>query len=115
MPWDDSPHAGFSSHEPWLPAYPDPDLSVAAQRDDPASTLSLYRRLLALRREHGWAQGHVRDLSATDDELSYERVVGDRRYRVIARFTAARDPAGPALLTSRRDGESGPEAVVIAL
>ena len=37
--------------EPWLPFAPDhARVNVAAQRDDPGSLLSLYRRLLALRR-----------------------------------------------------------------
>jgi alpha-glucosidase len=41
---------GFSAAEPWLP-YGDRTISVAAQQDDPASLLSLYRRLLRRRRE----------------------------------------------------------------
>ena len=47
MQWGDR---GFSAAEPWLP-YGDERISVAAQRDDPASLLSLYRRLLRARRE----------------------------------------------------------------
>jgi alpha-glucosidase len=39
----------FSAGEPWLP-YGDETVSVDAQRDDPASLLSLYRRLLRARR-----------------------------------------------------------------
>jgi alpha-glucosidase len=115
MPWDDSPHTGFSVHRPWLPCYPDAALSVAAQREDPASTFSLYRRLLALRREHGWAEGDVGELAATDEQLSYERVAGGRRYRVVAQFAGAHERAGSILLTSGHGSESGPEAVVTAL
>src|SRR5262249_49108073 len=44
----------FSEVEPWLP-YGDPSVSVDAQRDDPASLLSLYRRLLRVRREFALA------------------------------------------------------------
>src|SRR5580765_1311857 len=55
MQWDDSPNAGFSSADPsrlYLPIDPDPDRpTVAAQQDDPASTLNLLRRLIALRKE----------------------------------------------------------------
>ncbi|HEY8580474.1 MAG TPA: alpha-amylase family glycosyl hydrolase [Beijerinckiaceae bacterium] len=53
MQWDDGPHAGFSTVAPWLPLSDD-----AAQRNvarlslDPLSILNLYRRLIALRREH---------------------------------------------------------------
>ncbi|MBN2971827.1 DUF3459 domain-containing protein [Roseomonas aeriglobus] len=51
MPWSAAAFAGFSTTEPWLPLNPDwPTRNVAAQSDDPTSMLSLYRRLLALRR-----------------------------------------------------------------
>jgi maltose alpha-D-glucosyltransferase/alpha-amylase len=54
MQWDDGPNAGFSTAEPsrlYLPIDPDPDRpTVAAQEGDPASTLTLVRRLVALRR-----------------------------------------------------------------
>lgn len=52
MPWDSGTHAGFSTGEaPWLPVHPDsPLVNVAAQREDPGSVLSSYRRMLVLRR-----------------------------------------------------------------
>ena len=52
MPWTrHDPNAGFSTAEPWLPMVADAaELSVEAQRDDPASMLALHRRLLAVRR-----------------------------------------------------------------
>ncbi len=54
MQWDDSPNAGFSTADPerlYLPIDPDPGRpTVAAQREDPASTLNLVRRLIALRK-----------------------------------------------------------------
>jgi alpha-glucosidase len=50
MQWDGGPGAGFTNGaEPWLP-FAD-DRSVAAQREDPGSTLHLVRDLIALRRE----------------------------------------------------------------
>ncbi|MDH3680100.1 MAG: glycoside hydrolase family 13 protein [Acidimicrobiia bacterium] len=55
LPWDRSkPAAGFGSAPAWLPQ-PEGwgELSVAAQREDPDSTLQLYRAALALRRRHG--------------------------------------------------------------
>ena len=53
MQWDDSPNAGFSAGEPWLPLHPDhPQRHVAAQREDPSSVLSTYRDLIALRKRH---------------------------------------------------------------
>ena len=50
MQWTGEPGAGFTNGaEPWLP-FAD-DRSVAAQREDPSSTLHLVRDLIALRRE----------------------------------------------------------------
>jgi alpha-glucosidase len=51
MQWDASPTGGFTTGDPWLPPI-DPDKrNVAGQRDDPGSTLSLVRELIALRPE----------------------------------------------------------------
>jgi alpha-glucosidase len=51
MQWEPGPLGGFTTGEPWL-APVDPDVRNAAdQRRDPASVLSLYRQLIALRRE----------------------------------------------------------------
>ncbi len=56
LPWEGgAPPYGFSSAPPGACWFPQPDdwgpLTVAAQRDDPDSTLALYRRALRLRRE----------------------------------------------------------------
>jgi alpha-glucosidase len=53
MQWDGSPSGGFSTGEPWLPPVDPAKTSVEAQREDPRSTLSLVRDLLALRRVLG--------------------------------------------------------------
>ena len=52
MQWSDDACGDFAPEgtEPWLPVGDAARRSVAAQRDDPASTLSLVRELLALRR-----------------------------------------------------------------
>ncbi len=51
MQWDASPNAGFTTGTPWLPVADDyTTTNVEAQRDDPASMLSLVRRLISLRR-----------------------------------------------------------------
>jgi oligo-1,6-glucosidase len=50
--WDDSPHAGFTTGEPWIEVNPNHrDINAAAQDDDPTSVLAHYRRLITLR--HG--------------------------------------------------------------
>jgi alpha-glucosidase len=52
MQWDASPSAGFTAEgvTPWLPFGDNDRRNVAAQREDPGSTLHLCRDLLALRR-----------------------------------------------------------------
>ncbi|WP_203720570.1 alpha-amylase family glycosyl hydrolase [Paractinoplanes brasiliensis] len=54
MQWDDGVNAGFSTADPsrlYLPIDPDPDRpTVAAQENDPDSTLAFVRKLIALRR-----------------------------------------------------------------
>ncbi len=53
MQWDASPNGGFTTGDPWLPAVEPERVNVEAQRDDPRSTLTLVRDLLALRRVLG--------------------------------------------------------------
>lgn len=51
MQWDSDENAGFSDGNPWLSVAPDfHNRNVAAEMNDPASMLNLYRRLLAERR-----------------------------------------------------------------
>jgi alpha-glucosidase len=73
MPWDDSPGGGFTGPgvTPWLPIG-DQSRSVTGQRDDPDSTLSLSRRLLALRRaELGRGLADFENLAVTEGVWSY--------------------------------------------
>ncbi len=50
--WDDSPHAGFTTGEPWLAVNPNyRELNAAAQQGDPHSVLAHYRALIALRHD----------------------------------------------------------------
>jgi alpha-glucosidase len=74
MQWDAS-GSFTTAPEPWLPFAPDHErVNVAAQRDDPQSLLSLYRRLLALRRsEPGLRAGAYRTISADGGILRFAR------------------------------------------
>ncbi|ADG74058.1 alpha amylase catalytic region [Cellulomonas flavigena DSM 20109] len=48
--WDASPHAGFTTGEPWLPVNPNHrSVNAAAERADRASVFHHYRRLIAMR------------------------------------------------------------------
>ena len=135
MQWDDGPHAGFSTNEPWLPLSEGyRQENVKAQRDDPASVLSLYRRLLALRRaEPALHAGTYAPVPVEGDLIAYLREAGDKRFLVVlnlgeqaAGFHPEQLPfAGHIVLGTdyRREGEevqdevklAGNEGVVIAL
>jgi len=57
MQWDDSPHAGFSSAQPWLPVHANyHDRNVEDQLADPHSLLNLTRNMIELRRSNSALQ-----------------------------------------------------------
>jgi alpha-glucosidase len=84
MQWDAGENAGFSEAEPWLPVADNyAVVNVAAERRDPHSFLSLYRRLLQLRREHrALTVGDYEPLTAEGDLLAYRRRLGDEQLLV---------------------------------
>jgi len=75
MQWCARPKAGFTTGEPWLPIAEDfGDINVEKQRDDPASMLSFYQRLLALRRgEPALEVGRFEPMDADGDVLAFIR------------------------------------------
>ena len=91
MPWDSTPGCGFTAGNPWLPlGNRNLAHSVAAQRDDPGSMLTLYRRLLDLRRaERALAGGSYRPVPALDGVLAYRRQHADRELLVALNLEAA--------------------------
>jgi len=88
MQWDDTPHAGFSSAQPWLPVAADHGtVNVARQRVDPRSMLNLYRRLIELRRRNpALAVGAYRAMPGAGELLSYSRVAPGQRIAVALNF-----------------------------
>jgi alpha-glucosidase len=127
MPWDDGDGAGFTTGTPWLPLNPDHRTrNVAVQSGDPASMLSLYRDLLALRRDHpALSIGSIGGIAGEDDVLRFVREGGGERF-VIAlnlsdeerRFTLPDDIDMPQLILStvadwRTGGEDGDGRTVL--
>lgn len=118
MQWDDSPQAGFSTAEPWLPLAEDwATRNVESQRADPASMLTLYRRLLALRRDHAaLAVGGYRAVPLGGGEVfAYERFADEAVLRVFLNFGAAPQDlplpeGGWTVLLSTRAGRTGEAA-----
>jgi alpha-glucosidase len=95
MPWDASPHAGFTTGTPWLPLNADwPRRNVAAEAEDAGSMLALHRDLLRLRRAHGaLAIGDVRLIEAEGDVLGYERTHDGERIVVVLNLGDAEQQA----------------------
>jgi len=85
MQWDTSPHAGFGDHESWLPIAADAaQINVAVEDRDPGSILSLYRRLLELRRQHAALSiGGYQAVAARGAVLAYVRHTHDERLLVV--------------------------------
>jgi alpha-glucosidase len=91
MPWDTSRNAGFTRPHafPWLPVSLTENGNVAAQQADPASMLSLVRKLLCLRQEHNaLTVGSLRLLpSGSGDVLAYMREHSGQRILIVLNLT----------------------------
>lgn len=87
MQWDDGPHAGFSSGQPWIEVNPNKDV-VNAQRqlDDPLSLYAWYKNLIRLRHELPvLAEGTFMEIVTGDPLLiCYERRLNNTVLTVIA-------------------------------
>jgi alpha-glucosidase len=85
MPWDSSRNAGFTKGKPWLPLGDYRKQNAAAEAKDPHSMLSLYRRLLELRRkEPALSLGSWKLEKAERDVLAYRR----GEFLVLLNFSA---------------------------
>jgi alpha-glucosidase len=117
MLWVDAPNAGFTTPDatPWLPLLADwKTLNAATQSRDTRSMLTLYRRLLALRRQHDTLHaGAIADVAAEGSVLRFRRVAlpeGESTdFQVLLNLgteVAAVDCApGTIVLTTLLDGE----------
>jgi alpha-glucosidase len=95
MQWDGTPRGGFSAAEPWLPVVDAAQRSVAGQREDPASLLSLWRELIALRPRLGPG---LRLLEREPGAIAFER--GDVVVTVNAGHEPVAAPRGEVLLAT---------------
>jgi oligo-1,6-glucosidase/alpha-glucosidase len=121
MPWHGGAHAGFSppaASGTWLPVHPQSAiLNVEAQRQDPASVLGAYRRMLSLRRSsRALSGGRLELIEPRGDRrcvLAYSRIhedeAGVEAARVFLNFSARdvpldlRDFGGGRLRSSLTD------------
>jgi len=99
MPWSASAaNLGFSEGTPWLPAAPEhADLTVESQDRDPLSTLTLSRRLLALRNDHPVLKlGEIAFRDAPGPLAVFERRLGDDAILCVFNLGPDSPPADPA-------------------
>jgi alpha-glucosidase len=85
MQWNGEECAGFTTGKPWLPITElSKTIHVAAERDDPKSILTLYRRLIELRRvEPALSVGEFAPLPANGDLVAYVRKTAERRLLIV--------------------------------
>ena len=91
MQWDASPTGGFTTGEPWLPLVDPAATNVEAQRDDPGSLLSLYRQLIAARRESAALGGgeHRSIFGLPEGAIAYLREAPQERVLVAMNLGSA--------------------------
>jgi alpha-amylase len=91
MRWTADDGGGFTTGTPWQPpSTTDPAISVEAQRDDPGSLLSYYRRMIALRQETpALARGTTSVIASLPGTvLGFWREAEDARVLVVANLGA---------------------------
>jgi len=104
MQWDASEHAGFSAATPWLPLSDDyQQQNVANLIAAEPSILSLYRALIALRKQlPALSRGDYQPLAAEGELLLYRRVVQGQSILIALNLGAA-----PIAATSDEFGLDG--------
>ena len=85
MQWSGDKHAGFTAGKPWLPIADDyQTVNVSLAQSQPTSILTLYHRLIELRRtEPTLSVGEFAPLPGDDDLMAYIRKTDERRLLVV--------------------------------
>jgi len=88
MQWTGGYCAGFTTGSPWLPLPEDYKIvNAATLRGQPNSILTLYHRLIGLRRaEPALAVGAFASLPVVDGVMAYVRKSGERRLLIVLNF-----------------------------
>ena len=125
MQWTDAPNAGFTPTQPWLPVSDDyPVTNVQAEDSDPKSLLTLYRKLLQLRRNHpALVEGSYEPVTQSGDLLIYIRRSPVRNLLVALNLGSAPFDLllgslrvrGRIILSTHLDRDAGPILTDVAL
>jgi alpha-glucosidase len=112
MQWDGGLHAGFSTSEPWLPLADDfYRRNVKALAEDAHSILTLYKRVIELRRRHrALSIGHYAQIMCQGQVLAFERFDATERLLVALNLShekVALPLAGGTLLLSTHLDRAG--------
>lgn len=94
MQWNATSNAGFCAEgvEPWLPIHKNYEAgNVATESEDPESSITLYRRLLSLRRqERALSLGSYKTVFTGGDLFAYRREHEDRNFLIILNLGSGR-------------------------
>jgi oligo-1,6-glucosidase len=106
--WDNSVNGGFSSGQPWMRVHDDyEEINAAKQEKDENSVLSLYKRMLRLRKEHKdvfvYGTFELVDVE-NENTFVYKKRYEDQTALITLNFTTESQPLpdtyGMKLLTS---------------
>ena len=91
MQWDDSPHGGFTTGEPWLQVNPNYEtINAKAELSDAEGIFHYYRKMLQLRKQHPvLIYGSYEDLLPDHEQLFvYRRELEGESVTVLLNFSA---------------------------
>jgi oligo-1,6-glucosidase len=119
MQWSADENAGFTDGDPWIGVNPNYEtVNVEAERDDPDSVFTYYRRLVALREDHDVVvYGDYTPYLQDDEQVwVYTRTLGDETLLVTLNFSGEAadfevpssvvEDADPTLLLGNYEAES---------
>ncbi|HMO37805.1 MAG TPA: alpha-glucosidase [Saprospiraceae bacterium] len=92
MQWDDSPHAGFTTGQPWLKVNPNhTEINVIKDQAAPHSIFRYYQEILQLRKAHSTlVYGDYEDLNPDSEYIYYyRRYDANGEFYIILNFSSS--------------------------
>lgn len=101
MQWDNSPYAGFSKVQSWLPVNPNyNNTNVEVEKENPDSIYNLFKQLIAIRKEQdALSKGDIRFIhNGMNNRLLYERYTDKETILVMLNFSFRKQKTGKLTL-----------------